>query len=623
MQKSYAVLHILKYKNLSKIGSHIDRKYISKNVNKELDYLNEILGDMVDESRSHLREEGVASKHNDLKKDVEAVISESYKSTNKIRSNAVLALGVILTGSHEKMKEIESDEEKFGNWKLANYEFVCREFGKSNIVRFTLHRDEKTPHYHCVVVPITKDGRLSARDLIGGNQQLKELQDRYAESMRPFGLSRGISSDHTAVHNISTREYYRSISEKKKSIISLLDKINVKNILSLNKIKTQILDELESLVVNNVNQEVALDRSNKRNEIYENKLKEEISKDLDTVKREINLVSLACNYGYQIDKEKSCRSYVTLKKEGEVLVAKAPVGNSCWQYFSPTNSSDKGTVIDFLLNRGSSYQDIRGLLGVKLDSRYDTLYKSLPDTNFSNAEQTRRAKYKLEVFGSTSLVEDHLSSQGIEAKVWSGFNEKEEVLKSKKGETIFSLYKDFNESGHGYLCSTILYKSEVEGVSRKYFQRGLPRGIVLLGNVSSCSKVMVTESPIDALSHKSLYPDTNIAYISTCGSLTQGIKKDIATLSKLAFSEGKEVVLSFDKDQAGDYMSSELGKVLNSHKVDFKVEQPSKGKDWHEYLSGKMSSGLGMLKGLLSSSGGGTEEGEDINENNKMKKGFV
>ena len=37
---------------------------------------------------------------------------------------------------------------------------------KENIVRFTLHMDERTPHIHWVFVPITEDGRLSAKEIL-------------------------------------------------------------------------------------------------------------------------------------------------------------------------------------------------------------------------------------------------------------------------------------------------------------------------------------------------------------------------------------------------------------------------------------------------------------------------
>ena len=51
-------------------------------------------------------------------------------------------------------------------WAKQSQKLAEDMFGKENIVRFTLHMDERTPHIHCVFVPITEDGRLSAKEIL-------------------------------------------------------------------------------------------------------------------------------------------------------------------------------------------------------------------------------------------------------------------------------------------------------------------------------------------------------------------------------------------------------------------------------------------------------------------------
>ena len=96
-------------------------------------------------------------------------------------------------------------------WLKANVEFAKKEFGAKNIVRFTLHMDEKTPHIHCVHVPLTKDGRLSAKELMGGRFLLRDRQDRYAKAMSEFGLERGVKN--SGVKHEKTREYATRMKE--------------------------------------------------------------------------------------------------------------------------------------------------------------------------------------------------------------------------------------------------------------------------------------------------------------------------------------------------------------------------------------------------------------------------
>jgi len=122
------------------------------------------------------------------------------------------------------MKEIFSDNKKANDWVKANYEFACKEFGKENIVRFTLHLDEKTPHLHVVAVPLTKDGRLSAKEIFGNRNELSDRQTRYADAMRDFGLQRGIVGS-KAVHN-SEGWYIAKQKEAEKAILSPLEQLN-------------------------------------------------------------------------------------------------------------------------------------------------------------------------------------------------------------------------------------------------------------------------------------------------------------------------------------------------------------------------------------------------------------
>ncbi|WP_235062509.1 plasmid recombination protein, partial [Staphylococcus epidermidis] len=53
-------------------------------------------------------------------------------------------------------------------------EFLEQEYGKDNLLYATVHTDEKTPHMHYGVVPITDDGRLSAKQVVGNKKALTE-----------------------------------------------------------------------------------------------------------------------------------------------------------------------------------------------------------------------------------------------------------------------------------------------------------------------------------------------------------------------------------------------------------------------------------------------------------------
>jgi len=126
----------------------------------------------------------------------------------KTRPDSVRGVEVILTASPEAFKRDEQGQAtdmRGSTWAEANVAFLQAKFGKENVVAMTLHQDELTPHFQAVVVPITKDGRLSAKDLFNP-KTLRELQTEYAQAMKPFGLERGI--EHSRAQHEVMRHVY-------------------------------------------------------------------------------------------------------------------------------------------------------------------------------------------------------------------------------------------------------------------------------------------------------------------------------------------------------------------------------------------------------------------------------
>lgn len=195
---AYAVLHSEKGKSSSGgIGHHIDRDEKAKHTFKHSD-----------PDRRHLNRNFELNRYTNmpLSQAINERIKDGYNGKRKIRTDAVRYNTHVLTGSHEQMKALESSPDKFENWLNANLDFIKQEFGEENIVRFTLHMDEKTPHIHAVTVPLTADGRLSSREIMGGRSDFKKRQDRYAKAMQPFGLQRGIEA--TGVKHETARQFY-------------------------------------------------------------------------------------------------------------------------------------------------------------------------------------------------------------------------------------------------------------------------------------------------------------------------------------------------------------------------------------------------------------------------------
>lgn len=136
-------------------------------------------------------------------------IEKGYTKSRAIRKDAVKHLSIVLSGTHEQMINLQK-ENRLDDWVQKNQEWLQHEFGSENLIKLVLHLDEKTPHLHAVVVPLTEDGSLSAKKVMGGPAEMSDRQTRYAEAMSEFGLSRGLKG--SKVKHENAQEYYKRIN---------------------------------------------------------------------------------------------------------------------------------------------------------------------------------------------------------------------------------------------------------------------------------------------------------------------------------------------------------------------------------------------------------------------------
>ena len=77
-----------------------------------------------------------------------------------------------------------SDDELVKLYKDDIYPMLEEEYGRENIVGAAIHLDESKPHLHIDVVPLTEDGRLSAKEVVGGKGKMHKKQTEWLEKMQ-------------------------------------------------------------------------------------------------------------------------------------------------------------------------------------------------------------------------------------------------------------------------------------------------------------------------------------------------------------------------------------------------------------------------------------------------------
>ena len=127
----------------------------------------------------------------------------------KRRKDAVVAVEYLFTTSPEWVKN--SSEAAQTIFFDNSIRWLREKYGAKNVITATIQRDETTPHLSAFVVPITEDGRLSAKEFIGDRGKMSADQDSFAQAVRVVGLDRGVKGS-KAKHQ-SIKQYYAKVNQ--------------------------------------------------------------------------------------------------------------------------------------------------------------------------------------------------------------------------------------------------------------------------------------------------------------------------------------------------------------------------------------------------------------------------
>ena len=227
---SYAIFRvepINKLSDLAQIGSHNKREKKAYKSNPDIDITktkNNI--DIVPLSEKYIK--GFYNLTKEYKKEhdkrMETMRDDRKKTFKQMLddSNNVVADELLFTSDNDFFKGMSKKEIR--KWADTCMDFVYNDLGykKEQILHATIHMDEKTPHLHCVVVPLirkfdkrtnTEKWTISKKQYIRDKNHLSELQDKYYERLinNGFKLERGIKNSDN--EHISVKEF-KKITKK-------------------------------------------------------------------------------------------------------------------------------------------------------------------------------------------------------------------------------------------------------------------------------------------------------------------------------------------------------------------------------------------------------------------------
>ena len=219
MQKpQYAILRFAKYKGpeIGQIEAHNERKKEKYASNPD-----------IDTSRSHLNFHLV---HPERKYRAEAE-RQIAQAGCRTRKDSVRVVEALVTASPEFFKGKKQAEVRAFFEEAVR--FIERRQPKDTIISAVVHMDEKTPHMHLSFVPLTKDGRLSAKDIVGNKKKLTWWQDQFWKHMvrRWPDLERGESASETGRTHIPPRLFKEAahLNRQRDMLMKLLAEVNPLN----------------------------------------------------------------------------------------------------------------------------------------------------------------------------------------------------------------------------------------------------------------------------------------------------------------------------------------------------------------------------------------------------------
>lgn len=187
MSAMYAILRVVKHKSIAAVARsarHTFREQPTPNANSDNASKNRFAGC----------------------RDTKDLISKlSDRLPVKRRRDAVLCIEYLITASPEAFSRRGGHLDDLGSGFFSDaLSWLQARHGKDNVVCAAIHLDETTPHLIAYVVPLTPDGRLSAREFLGGPTAMRAMQDDFYQACgQTRGLLRGIQGSKACHSKIS------------------------------------------------------------------------------------------------------------------------------------------------------------------------------------------------------------------------------------------------------------------------------------------------------------------------------------------------------------------------------------------------------------------------------------
>lgn len=299
----------------------------------------------------------------------------------------------------------------------------------------------------------------------------------------------------------------------------------------------------------------------------------------------INLPDYAASLGYAIDKRKSSRGSLVMRREHDkLIISRQPDGH--FTYWNAHNDRDHGTIIDFLKHRGCGNlgavrKTLRAWSGAGTGSGAPARpwmpeLKSTPKDRAS--VQARYAAMR------KAHRHPYLENErGIPAAVLHFWRFDGRIMLDRHANAVFPHY-----DAEG-LCGFELKNHDFTG-----FATGGSKGLWLSKGISEDNRLVICESALEALSFYALFPDGRTRFASIGGKMNKAqpalLRAQIGRMPK-----SSAIVAAMNNDDPGRALAEVVRKEFEAcgrADLTFSRQEPEGVNDWNDLLRAKRKSPL-------------------------------
>jgi len=197
MPAHFAILRTAKLKSFGNIGGSLSHTYRTRETTN------------ADPDRAATNEHS----HNSPAEVMQALRD---RLPDKYRKDAVIGLEYFVGASPQWFDG--KTREQQDTYFQESIEWLEKRHGKENVVGWSIHRDETSPHLVAYVVPMSDRGTLNAKQWTGGAAALSKMQTDFAKNVGARNdLERGIEG--SKAHHQTIKGFYAQIGQAGQQII--------------------------------------------------------------------------------------------------------------------------------------------------------------------------------------------------------------------------------------------------------------------------------------------------------------------------------------------------------------------------------------------------------------------